>query len=142
MKTPREVLLASHRQAEPRLDSLRHQVVSQMARTSAQPSRLTNPAAGRAGEGTWASVLGFFRWHLVGLCSAWLLIAALRASGGGAGATPPAVVKPVLSHSVIFSLKENRRQIIESDNDLNPAASERGKTLPQSRHSRLWMNQA
>jgi hypothetical protein len=143
MKTPREILLATHRPIEPKLDSLRSEVLAQISAPSARRSETAKAGARAPTEQVWRGVLRMFRWHLAGLASAWVMIAALRFSSGAAGTAQPVPARPVVaSHSIIFSLRENRRQILESDDDSNFPAFGKRKTIPESRHSRLRVNQA
>ena len=141
MKTPREVLLATHKPIEPRLDSLRRDVVARISNSSTPAPRAPHTDAGLLGDGTWLAMLRMLRWHLAGLSGVWMLIVVLRASGGAGDTSPPVADQPASSRSVIFSLRENRRQILESDNESNFAAPAQ-EAIPQSRHGRIRLNQA
>ncbi len=73
MKTPREVLLARHQAAEPKLDALRREVLTSLS-----------PTESRRGEGmdrfaaACRELFRMPRWAWSGLAAAWLIIVALN----------------------------------------------------------------
>ncbi|HVV74345.1 MAG TPA: hypothetical protein VHI52_23135 [Verrucomicrobiae bacterium] len=139
MKTPREVLLGAHRAVEPRLDALRKEVAAQIV----EPSAAAKARARTPSEAPWWEALPIFRRHLAGLAGAWVLIAVLRLSSGIAEtAAQPPTKAVVVSRSVRFSLRENRRQILESDNEASFRAPDTGQKSSPSRHSQLPLNRA
>ena len=95
MKTPKELLLQKHRDAESALDGIRERVVGDLARqgrgAAAEPS--TSDWLGTLWQELFVSCRGYW----MGLGTAWcgiLLLIALGAGGlltGGSGGTEPAV---------------------------------------------------
>lgn len=138
MKTPRDILLARHRDAEPKLDAARQRALAALSTHS--------PADGsprRSPPGFWQSLSALarqLRWHLAGMSAVWTIAAwlgtldhaALHAAQqptGGASAPD----------QLIAALRENRRQVSEL---LNSPATETTATdvptaLPRARRTGL-----
>jgi hypothetical protein len=88
MKTLREVLLAKHQAAGPKLDTLRERVI---ARLSLGRSSAAVPWSQTAGEPPPAALalapglrqfLWSLRWHVAGLSAAWIVILVLSIGDG------------------------------------------------------------
>jgi len=123
MKTPREILIERHRDAEPKLDAIRQKALEGLERKSADdcsrrredhhggsPIRLLNSAAARL---LGSSVVRSWRWHIAGLSAAWLAIALLNVDRTP---TPsPTIVKQNIpsAHQLLTAMRENRRQLLE-----------------------------
>jgi hypothetical protein len=137
MKNPREVLLSKHQSAQPKLDSLREQIVSRLAGAESQQAH-QRPAAHEAPERVgWLQLLQMLRWHLVGLSAVWALILLLRLSGTEVQSTSVAQLSnEPPPRTTIALLKENRRQIAELGDSLSsppaaPAAPKSGRSAIQ-----------
>jgi hypothetical protein len=126
MKTPRELILARHRAALPRLDAIRHRQVAALRRGAA--SRRTKAASGLA---RWRTALrermSPVRPAWVGLGVAWLLVLALRLPLYLAPApvfATPTVAPPVRVLSPVWRAELAARQRLRADLlGLRPAAS-------------------
>ena len=116
MRTPREVLLAQHQAAEPKLDDIREKVVAGLAPDapiSATRMPPVTPRRASALEAGWRQFLWSLRWHLAGLSAAWLVVVALGIDlpllrptrGGPADAPSP--------RQLLAALRENQRQLRE-----------------------------
>jgi hypothetical protein len=115
MKTLREVLLARHRAAEPKLDKIREQVLANLAAgaTSPLPSR-NRPQNREVGGGhAFREILVSIRWHLTGLSAAWGIILLL---GFASRETPDLTglqQAQISLRQLMLTLRENRRQLLE-----------------------------
>jgi len=125
MKTPREILIERHRDAELKLDAIRQKALEGLERRSADdcsrrrqeadhhggsPIRLLNSAAARL---LGSSVVRSWRWHIAGLSAAWLAIALLNVDRTP---TPsPTIAKQNIpsAHQLLTAMRENRRQLLE-----------------------------
>jgi hypothetical protein len=102
VKTPREILLESHRCAEGKLDVIRERLIAR--RSAAEPAPL--------GARFIRELLLPLRWHLAGMSAAWLVFALLNldqaspsiVAAGARGSSP---------RQLLVALAENRRQLIE-----------------------------
>ena len=65
MKTPREILLERHRDAEPKLDAIRRETLSKLERTEAHSADEPGRAAGRAPASWSAPVLWRFGFRRI-----------------------------------------------------------------------------
>lgn len=109
MKKPRDVLLDRHRWAEPKLDSIRQDVLASLQPASDWEARWWR----RNSEAPWSfrEVLLPIRWHLTGLGAAWVLIILLNldssAAAQHAGQNAPS------PRQLLAALREHRRQLAE-----------------------------
>ena len=124
MKTPRELLLKHHREAEPRLDAIRRDALAILATAQA--------------ESTPMQFVDFFRslrWHLAGLAAVWLFIAILHLDTGHAplmaASTPRSKIPP--PQIIMAALRENRRQLFEMIEPHSADAESRGFFVPKPR---------
>jgi hypothetical protein len=111
MKTPREVLLRHHRDAESKLDTIREQVVANLTQESRREApRQTNFRGARA---LIAEFLLPLRWHLAGMSALWVMIAVLNSEP--AAVSPAMVAKEQTPEppQLLAAVRENRRQILE-----------------------------
>ena len=127
MKTPREVLLAQHQAAEPKLDAIRKEVLAEVKQTfhagrDASPRRPLPATHGRLGEASlpgrvvvagWRQFWWSLHWHLAGLSAVWLVVLALSIDQSPAP-TREVAQRPVLSsQQLLAALRENQRQLRE-----------------------------
>jgi len=122
MKTPRDVLLGSHQDSQHRLDAIRKRVVAQLTGAEAGAIAPGRAASGQPGGFGWLQLLRTIRWHAAGLTAVWLLIAALRLGGESSEAAHLEVSKAPSPRKVILALRENRRQLLQSDGVANAEA--------------------
>jgi len=111
MKTPREVLLKSHRSIEPKLDGIRQKILNNRVGAESRIAEIKVPAT----SGRFASLFELlrpFRFNLAGLGLTCLVILAFRL------ATPetsnPVIVKSAApSPDILAALQEKRRLYAE-----------------------------
>lgn len=123
MKTPREILLQQHRQAQPKLDAIRRAVLASE----------TQPVGTRM---SLRDILRSLRWHLAGMSAVWLFVLILRADTGRAPVLAAAVPQPPPPQVMIASLREHRRLLSEMT-DAHPADGERFELLLPKPHSEV-----
>ena len=101
MKTPREILLAQHQAASPKLDAIRAGVVAGIARP---PVRVAM---------SWREMALSLRWHLAALSAAWVVVAFLNTdhSHSPEAAVPRAAMTE--PRQIRASLQENRRLLLQ-----------------------------
>jgi hypothetical protein len=127
MKTPRDILLARHRGAEPKLDAIRQQAFATLS--ARQPADRGPRSAAPGFLQSLTALARQLRWHLAGMSAVWIIAGWLgtldRASlhleqqaSGGASA----------SVQLIAALRENRRQVNELLNA--PAAETKATDVP------------
>ena len=103
MKTPRELLLYEHRQAQPQLDAIRRVVVDRECRK--RPSTSVLPKIGRTAARLWTELILPYPRAWVGVAAVWVLIAGLHITQQRA--TDPAAETATLAVSnVEFLLEE------------------------------------
>jgi hypothetical protein len=115
MKTPREILLNSHKEAQPRLDGLRQKFLRDLASPLQFPQQ--QPGVVVSSVPGWREILVFVRWHLAGLAAIWLIVAVLKVSDTQVDDSPPAQAKAAPPRTFVLTLIENRRQILEFSGD-------------------------
>jgi len=121
VKTPREILLQRHRDAQPKLDAIRRAVVAKETEASnARPS--------------WHDILRSLRWHLAGMSAIWLFVLILHTDTGRAPVLAAAVPKPPPPQVMIASMREHRRLLSEMA-DPHPADAERLELFNPKPHS-------
>ena len=108
MKTARELLLARHAEAQPRLDALREAFVAGLSSArpaSPKPSLRTT---------LWEQLVVACRPAWIGIAAAWALIAVLHATASAPSADrPPAAVARVTSPEVQALLAAQRQLFVE-----------------------------
>jgi hypothetical protein len=130
MKTPREILLASHQAAEPRLDELRRHVVAGLAAESQR-----RPSTNRS----WLAVLEEFlrlpRPVLGGLATAWLIIIVLNVASRDAAvpASPGPQQMAKTSKDTLQALREQKRLFAELVGTLKDPEAEAPRFVPRPR---------
>jgi hypothetical protein len=133
MKTPREILLARHRAAEPRLDAVRRDVLENLSpNESRRDSRLNNFVAG---------CREFFRlprWAWSGLGASWLVIVGLNVAARETPATQPAPSAVAKRSSDTLQALREQKQLFAELVGLRPETSdaEAPRFVPRPRSER------
>jgi hypothetical protein len=111
MKTLREVLLRQHQDAESKLDTIREQVVANLANESRREAPRQRDF--RGARGFIAEFLLPLRWHLAGMSALWVMIAVLNSEP--APVSPAMVAKEQTPEppQLLAAVRENRRQVLE-----------------------------
>jgi hypothetical protein len=127
MKTPRELLLKHHRNAEPELDGARRAALAAVKKAEPESVPMSLHAFLRS-----------LRWHLAGLSALWIFILFLHVNTGSAPAMiasiPP--IKPASPQVIMASLRENRRQLYQLIDPLFSNAESRDHSLSKPRSDR------
>jgi hypothetical protein len=137
MKTPREILLERHQQANPRLDAIRENIVASECRPENRKSKHeTRNASVFTG---WRELLWPSPWAWAGAAAAWVLIFALNfaASAGPDGASMANA--RALPASVVEMALAERQSLMTSLLDaspMEPAAPPRELIRPRPRSER------
>ena len=123
MKTPREILLSRHAQADPKLDALRHEVVNSVA-SAAREGRESTFAATMS---QWFATLFrelFWRprWIWTGLVAIWaaILVANVRLEAGSPHLETKSSSNPA---DFILTLREQERVMAEFTGPPGPEAN-------------------
>jgi len=122
MKTPREMLLAAHRSAGPKLDRIRRSVLSELNIQDAPPLRFLSgfaPLRLCCLDKLWLELVWPCRRTWTGLASVWLVILIVNFSQrdhGGAGTG-----KPFRSAPAVLSLQAQQRWMNQLLADRSPA---------------------
>jgi hypothetical protein len=130
MKTPREILMAKHRPAEPKLDAIRGEVVAQYRETqrgARSPFKLTIFP-----QLLWRELVMPSRWTWGTLAAAWVLIVAVNFS-----LRNPALAGTVrMSAQAMMSFQEQQKLLNEllADRSL-PVDGDKPKTSAPRPHS-------
>ena len=105
-KTPREMLLARHQGAEPKLDQVRREALARLERNEEAPVRsLILPVSWLAW--LWQELFLPARFVWGGLAATWVVILALN-WGGGETATQTTDAKTVSPEAMAFFLEQRR----------------------------------
>jgi hypothetical protein len=113
MKTPREILLARHGAAAPKLDAIRQEVVTDLNNKDARTQGLVvNFAASCLGcsNKLWLELVWPCRRIWAGLTAVWILIFAANVS---LREQSPAIIKSGPSSEMIMALKDQQKILAE-----------------------------
>ena len=125
MKSPREILLQRHRNAEPDLDAIRRSVVRDLSakpRTPAAPYPFLLRDLFRLG-----------RWQVGSLAGAWLLILLLNVDLPSGRSDTTVITEPQPAE-VMLAIRENRQRVAQEFTETTTA-------IPQSQPTRnRWLN--
>jgi len=134
MKHPREILLERHRSADPRLDSVRKNVLAHLTTTSRRGTpRNQVPCNARS---SLRELLLSFRWHLAGLSAAWLVVLLLNMEPSPTEERSLAKHNASPPRQLLTALLENRRQVAQllgSGANTSEAAPEPPAFVPKRR---------
>lgn len=127
MKTPRELLLNHHRDAESELDAVRRAAVAIVNKTEPEIASLS-----------LCDFLRSLRWHFAGLSAIWVFIMFLHLNTGYSPGMIASVtsMKPAPPQVIMASLRENRRQLYEMIEPYTADAESREHSLPKPRSDR------
>lgn len=134
MKTPREILLNRHRDAGPKLDSVREKAMATLA-PPADTSAPAGPAAPwplRTAWTLWRELIFPSRRIWAGLAAAWLVLLWLNLPGGG---KPPRMVAETLpaDREIQALLREQREMFAQLIGSGEPSPAVPNKmTVPRS----------
>ena len=137
MKTPRDILLARHRAAEPKLDATREAVLAEALNVPApgQPApRPSRAGVFSVGMTLWRELILPSRRAWSGLAATWMLIALinLAESRGSQGTT----AKPTAQSNMADSFIEQQKLLGELLTDRTPATdADRSKTFTPKPHT-------
>jgi len=99
MKTPKEILLQRHEAVEPKLDAVRQNALSALARPSLAQS--------------WRGFIFSIRWHLAGLSAVWMVVLLLSLDSTPGSTLVIARDKIPSARVLLASLLKNRRELME-----------------------------
>jgi len=129
MKTPREILLARHQAAAPKLDAIRHAVVESTRR----PSHLRWPIL------LWRELVWPCRRIWTGLAAVWILILAANVS---LHEHSPAIARSGPSSEMMTTLKDQQTVLAELLGDhAVPPDADRPKIFspkPRTENAEIW----
>jgi len=108
MKTPREVLLQRHREAEPALDDVRAEVLRTLTGQRRRDTRASAPGGERFLGTLWQELFVACRRYWMGLGAAWCVIVILAAAGAVDG-SGNAVAASLSSEPMIQAMRERQR---------------------------------
>ncbi len=109
MKTPRDILLARHQAAAPKLDAIRETAVAAVG--DRHNARAIDADRGH----NWREFFVSLRWHLAGMGTAWLVIVLLNLNVGHSVSLASAMPREKIPSAqiILASLRENRRELLE-----------------------------
>ena len=139
MKTPREILLTHHRQAEPKLDHIRRKILTRLTTPASAEAWTTAPSPrGQilvALKKTWMELLWPSRRAWAGMAVLWLIVMAanleMKTTVGGPPGTRPAPVRELAQ-----GLQEQRRLLSELLQTPKSALAEPPRHNPRPRSER------
>ncbi|MBW8864330.1 MAG: hypothetical protein JF609_05285 [Verrucomicrobia bacterium] len=110
MKTPREILLAHHRPAGPKLDAIRQSVVATSRQSAAitNPQEQPSPATATLFQTLWRELILPSRRLWSGLAAVWLVLVAINVS-----LHDSAPASKMTSAPVMMSAREQQRLMNE-----------------------------
>ena len=126
MKTPREILLARHKDAEPKLDAIRNECVGQAVGNALSPSPPSGERAGVRGQSVlqliWRELIFPSRRIWAGLAAIWLLIFAANFSMRDHPHATMAKTSP--SPDMIMAYRQQEQLLTELIGPSDPPAAE------------------
>jgi hypothetical protein len=142
MKTPREILLARHRAAEPKLDAIRREVVNAAADVNRRKSPVREltfaTALAKAIRLLYLELVWPSRRIWAGLAAVWILIFAVNFSMRDH--SPIVAWKSPPTTETIMAWRQQERLLVELIGSSGPAEAERPKIFtPKPRTERMEM---
>ena len=133
MKTPREILLAGHHSAVPKLDAIRHSTVAAVCdrRTSASANETherRSPATARIWQMFWQEIVWPCRRIWTGLAAVWMVLFLFNLSQRDG--SPPVIAKSSPPDATMMTLRDQQKLLNElfADRSL-PADAEPPRTF-------------
>lgn len=108
MKTPKELLMSRHREAEPSLDIIRNEVLQSLKSQSIDAAQATSPQRGSVFTALWQELFVSCRRYWMGLGTAWCAIVFFIAVSGQSG-MEGRVMAVAPSESLINAVREQQR---------------------------------
>ena len=142
MKTPREILFERHRQAEPKLDAIRRNVLAKLPESGSadalQPGPGEPPLVGALLAKVWAELIWPSRWAWAGMAALWLAVLAANLEMKATSPAAPAL-RSAHSRELMQAFAEQRRLLAELVRPVNPppAAPARPNARPRSERPTL-----
>jgi hypothetical protein len=99
MKTPRELLLQRHQAVEPKLNAVRQNALTALARPGMAQS--------------WREFVFSLRWHLAGMSAIWIAVLLLNLCSAPGSTVVVAQDKIPPARMIMAALLENRRELLE-----------------------------
>ncbi len=134
MKTPREILLERHRNAETKLDAIRKEALAEFAATPATESaeRFSISCAAR---GLWSELIQPYRRIWAGLAAVWVVILALNLAAGGGDSGPKMAQTKMTppTPEVAEALREQKQLMAELLGQNTPLPAEPQPKIPGRR---------
>lgn len=138
MKTPREVLLARHRHAEPKLEAMRRKIVAALPHEEACEAL---PAANTKSfqevlRKAWLELVWPSRRAWVGLAALWLVVLGMNVE---MKATSPAVPRgySATAPEIVRAFQEQKRLLAELLPATAPAPAQEPRPTPSPRSERV-----
>jgi hypothetical protein len=127
VKTPRELLLGHHHQAQSKLDALRRETLASMEKGEPEHAPIS-----------LRDMLRSVRLHLAGMAAVWAFVLLLNMDTSPSpqmlASIPPAKIPS--PQIMMVSLRENRRQLAELIDSRPPEKEHRELVLPKPRSER------
>jgi len=142
MKTPREILLARHQAAEPKLDAIRHSVVSQLNHPDAKAQSWAADLASvclRCLTTPWRELILPSRRIWTGLAAVWILIFVINVSQRDNVSSITG--QPVRSTAATMSWQAQQRWMNEllADRSMPPEVDRPRNAVPKPRTEKYKM---
>jgi hypothetical protein len=131
MKTPREILLARHQAAEPKLDALREQVLA----TINEPVREKSSWFERFAEGS-RNLIRIPRFAWGGLAAAWLVVIALHFAARDSAPKQSVAFAQNRPAATLQAVREQKRLLAELTGLIETPERETPRFLPRPRSER------
>ncbi len=132
MKTPREILLARHETAEPKLDALREHVLAELRKPRRENSSWRDRCAG-----SLRSLFHVPRFAWTGLAAAWFVIIALHfATRDSAPGQAVALAQSRPSAETLQAVREQKRLLAELTDRVEKPEGHTPRVVPRRRSER------
>jgi len=134
MKTPREILLNRHRNAEPKLDAIRHTTVAAVCDCRSMDAERRSQTAATIARRLWCELVLPARRILAGLAAAWVVILSLNFYAADHTTQQVRQAAPP-SPELRLALREQRRELARLIEPSMVPVSEQPKSLHPSPRS-------
>jgi hypothetical protein len=130
MKTPREILLARHRAVEPKLDTLRREIIAELNKKEINEPRLSNSVVSLFFDclkNLWLELIWPSRRIWAGLAAVWILILAANLSMRDQSGIK--IAKSPSSSQMITAFRQQQQILGELIGSDDPPVAEAQKTF-------------